>query len=211
MGPRHDLSIYACKKAGLAPELLFSMGPSPHRCFLQAYSDFWTKSLWDPDLTSRFVHVIQRDKQQNYLSVWVPKTSLYGSQPSSVVLCIKTPTLEPKLYVSMGPGLHLWFCACKTECLASELLVPMGPVLICGFCMQNNDFWTRITSLYGSQTWPVDLCMQKSVISTRITILYGSQPSSMFFAGMQRLLDQNYKSLWDPDLTSRFVYVIQRD
>ena len=51
----------------------------------------------------------------------------------------------------MGRILHLWFCACKTECLALELLVPMGPAHICGFCMQNSDFWTRITSLYGSR------------------------------------------------------------
>ena len=45
--------------------------------------------------------------------------------------------------------------------------------------MQNSDFWTRITSLYGSQTWPVVLCMYNSVISTRITRLYGFQPSSV--------------------------------
>ena len=49
----------------------------------------------------------------------------------------------------------------------------------CGFCMQNSDFWTRITSLYGSQTWLVGLCMYNSVISTRITKLYWFQPSSV--------------------------------
>ena len=59
----------------------------------------------------------------------------------------------------------------------------MAPALICGFCMQNSDFWTRITSLYGSQTWSVVLCMQNSVISTGITSLYGTQPSSLIFAG----------------------------
>ena len=41
--------------------------------------------------------------------------------------------------------------------------------------------WTRITNLYGSQTSPVVLRMQYSVISTRITCLYGSQPLSMVF------------------------------
>ena len=44
--------------------------------------------------------------------------------------------------------------------------------------MHNSDFWTRITSLYGSQTWNVLLCMQSSVISARITSLYVSQTSS---------------------------------
>ena len=48
--------------------------------------------------------------------------------------------------------------------------------------MQNSDFWTRITSLYGSQTWPVVLCMQNSNFSTWITSLYGSQPLSEVFA-----------------------------
>ena len=53
---------------------------------------------------------------------------------------------------------------------------------MCGFWMQNSDFWTGITSLYGSQTKPVILCMQNSVISTWITSLYGFQPSSVVFA-----------------------------
>ena len=52
---------------------------------------------------------------------------------------------------------------------------------MCGFWMQNSDLWTRKTSLYGSQTWPVALWMQISVISIRLTSLYVSQPSSVFF------------------------------
>ena len=81
----------------------------------------------------------------------------------------------------MGPRHHLSFCACNTAWLAPELLVPMVPTLICGFCIQNSDFWSRITKLYGSQTSPVVLCMQYSVISTGITCLYGSQPLSVVF------------------------------
>ena len=85
--------------------------------------------------------------------------------------------------------------------------------------MQNSDFWTRITYLYGSQTSPVILCMQYSMISTRITCLYGSQHLSVVFAfktatfgeelqvsmchsshlwflhTQQRILDQNFKSV----------------
>ena len=55
------------------------------------------------------------------------------------------------------------------------------PALICGFWVQNSAFWSRITSLYGSQTSSVVLCMQNSVIRIRITSLYGSQPSSIDF------------------------------
>ena len=47
--------------------------------------------------------------------------------------------------------------------------------------MQNSDLWTRKTSLYGSQTWPVALWMQNSVICIRLTSLYVSQPSSVIF------------------------------
>ena len=48
--------------------------------------------------------------------------------------------------------------------------------------MQNSDFWSRITGLYGSQTWPVILCMYNHVLSIRINSLYGSQPSSVVYA-----------------------------
>ena len=85
--------------------------------------------------------------------------------------------------------------------------------------MQNSAFWTRVTSLYGSQTWPVVLCMYNSGLNIRITSLYGSQPSSTVFAcktawlaseslvsmgpsplvwfldAKQRLMDWNNKSL----------------
>ena len=61
--------------------------------------------------------------------------------------------------------------------------------------MQNSDFWTRITNLYGSQTSPVLLCMQYSVISIRITCLYGSQPLSVVFACKTATLEQNNEYL----------------
>ena len=39
----------------------------------------------------------------------------------------KTPSLAPKLQVSMGPRTHLWICANRTACLAPKLQVSMGP------------------------------------------------------------------------------------
>ena len=98
--------------------------------------------------------------------------------------------------------------------------------------MQNRDFWSRITSLCGSQTSPVVLCVQNSVMRLR---LYVSQPSSVVFAcktawlaseslvsmvpsphvwfldAKQWLFDPNNRSLWVPDVTCRFVHAIQRD
>ena len=40
-------------------------------------------------------------------------TSLYRSQPSSVVFACKTATLGPELQVSMGPRPHLGFLHSK--------------------------------------------------------------------------------------------------
>ena len=51
------------------------MGHSPHLWFLQAklrLLDQNNKSVWVPELTSRFVHSKQRDLQQIEKSIWVP-------------------------------------------------------------------------------------------------------------------------------------------
>ena len=119
MGPRHDLSFCACTTACLASELLVSMGPSLHLCFLHAKQrllDQNNKSLWVPDMTCLFVLAKQHET-------------------SSVTLCI-----------------------------------------------QNSDFGTRITCLYGSQSSSVALCIQNSEFGTRLTSLDGSLPSSVVFA-----------------------------
>ena len=139
--------------------------------------------------------------QISVISTWI--TSLYGSQHSSVVFSFKTRTIGPELKVSMDPRPHLLLCACKTARFVPEKLASVGPCAdllfldakqrllgqnnnslwvpahICCFWMQNSDFWTRISSLNGSQTWPVILCMYNSVISTRITSRCGFHPSSV--------------------------------
>ena len=46
-------------------------------------------------------------------------------------------------------------------------------------CIQNSAFSIRITSLYVSQTSPVDLWMQNIVLRSRMTLVYWSQPSSV--------------------------------
>ena len=64
MGPRHDLSFCACTTACLASELLVSVGPRPHLCFLIAKQRLLVqnyKSLWVPDITCRLVQAKQRD------------------------------------------------------------------------------------------------------------------------------------------------------
>ena len=63
--------------------------------------------------------------QNNVISIRI--TSLYWSQPSSVVFACKTATFGSELQVSMGPRLHLRFFAFKTAPLAPELQVSMSP------------------------------------------------------------------------------------
>ena len=130
-------------------------------------------------------------------------TSLYGSQPSSVVFVRQRSDFWTRiisLYWSQTSPVILWMqsnvisiritslCrsqtspvvfACKTAWLASELLFSMGPSPHRCFLHANSDFWTRNTSLYLSQTSSVVLCIQNCVISSRITSFYGFQPSSV--------------------------------
>ena len=130
-------------------------------------------------------------------------TSLYGSQPSSVVFACKTATfgLEYKsLWVqditchfvhakqldlqqndkfTLVPTLICVFVHAKQRILDQNFKSLWVPALICGVYMPNSEFWPRITSLYGSQTSPALLCNQNGVICTRISSLYWFQPSSV--------------------------------
>ena len=131
----------------------------------------------------------------------IRNTSLYGSQPSSVVFAFKTAWLASELLVSMGPRPHDWFLDAKQRLLDHNnrsvwvtnitcrfvhakqrdyhlnYLSLWVPDLICGFCMQNSAFRTRLISLYRSQTSSVLLSIHNSVLSTRTNRLYRFQPS----------------------------------
>ena len=75
------------------------MGPSPHLWFLHAKQrllDQNCKSLWVPDLTYVFC------MQNSVISIRI--TSLYGSQPLSVVYACKTAILASELLVSKDPS-----------------------------------------------------------------------------------------------------------
>ena len=95
----------------------------------------------------------------------------------------KTAWFAPEWQLYMGSSPHLCLLDAKQHDLHAKQRDRMTRIYwfqpsLVFFCMQNSDFWTRITSLYGSQTWPVILRLYNSVISIRITRLYGLQPSS---------------------------------
>ena len=95
--------------------------------------------------------------------------------------------------------------------------------------MQNRVISTRISSLYWSQLSFVVFAFKTGTLGTELQVSLGPRPHLWFLAfktaslapelqvsmglsphlwflhAKQRLLDQNYKSLWVPDLTCRFV------
>ena len=94
----------------------------------------------------------------------------------------------------MGPRPHLWFWAHITACSAQEYQDHRGSSLHhVVLCMQNSAFWTRITSLNGSQTSPVDFLLAKQGDPTiRKTSLYESQPSCVvLWIQSSDFMDQN--------------------
>ena len=158
-----------------------------------------------------------------------------GSSPHLWFCAFKTVTLGPKLHVSMGPSTYLWFLHAKQrDCTRMKSLCgfQLSPVI---FCMQNRVISTRITSLYASQPLSVvfacktawfalewKVCVGSSYhlwfsacktawLAPELLVSMGPSPHLWFLGAKQRLLDQNYKSLWVPDLTCRFVHATQRN
>ena len=84
IGPRYDLSFSACTTAYLASELLVSIDSSPHLWFCAFKTATFRPNcmcLWVPDLTCDLLHA------NSVPSIRI--TSLYGSPPLSVLLCMQ--------------------------------------------------------------------------------------------------------------------------
>ena len=183
MGPRPQMSFCACKTTWLASELLVSMGPSPHLWFLDAQQrllDQNYKSL-SPRPHILFFFWIQNSAFSTRFA------SLYGSLPSSVVLCIHNSDITTRINSLNGSQ--------------------TSPVVL---CMQTSVISTRMTSLHGSQTSRVVLCMQNKVISIRNTSLYRSQPSFVVFACKTATLGPELIVSMDPSPHLWFSHAKQR-
>ena len=136
-----------------------------------------------------------------------------------------TATFGAELQVSMGPRHDLSFSGCKTAWLASEILVSMGPSphvwfldakqrlldhnnkslrvpdKICHLCMEKSNFSTWLTSLYVSQPSSVVFACKTAHFGPEFQVSMGPSPHLRFLHAKQRVLAQNYKSQWVPDLT----------
>ena len=96
--------VFACKAATLAPEILDSVGPSPH----VRLCAFKTATL--------------RPELQVSMS----------ARPHLWICASKTACLLLDLIVSMGSRTHLWIFANKTACLAPKYKSLWVPDLTCG-------------------------------------------------------------------------------
>ena len=146
--------------------------------------------------------------ENSNFSTWI--TSLYVSQPSSVVFACKTAHFGPEFQVSMGPSTHLRFLHTKQRVLAQNyksLWVPDLPALLCN---QNGLICTRISSLYWFQPTSVVFACKTAWLASESLVSIGPSPHVWFLDAKQRLLDPNNKFLWVPDMTCHFVDAKQR-
>ena len=157
-----------------------------------------------PSIHLLFLHAKQGILDQNYKSLRVPDLTcrlciqnstictrticLCGSQTSPVVLCVKNsvPSIRnTSLYVLLPSSVIL---ACKTACFGPELQVSMV---------------TRPS---------LSFCACKTVwLASELLVSMGPSPHLWFLDAKSRLLEQNNKSLWVPDMTCRFVHANQRE
>ena len=154
-GSQPSSVVFACKTATFGEELKVCMGPRPHLSLCAWKPVLLTSELLVSGGASPhlwFLHAIERLLDQNYKSLWV-----------SDLICHFVHAKQHDLHQT---DKSIWV-----------------PALICVFfCMQNSDFWTSFTRLYGSQTSSVVLSTHYSVLSRRRKSLYWFQPSPVAFA-----------------------------
>ena len=148
--------------------------------------------------------------QNNVISIRI--TSLYGSQPSSVVFPCKTAAFGSELQVSMGPSAHLWFCAFTTAILWPELIVSMCPRPHLLFCACKTS-WLAPELLVSMGARPrLPFCACKTTwLASELLVSMGPNPHLWFLIAKQWLYDQNHQSLLVPHLTCHFVHAKLRD
>ena len=119
---------------------------------------------------------------------WTRITNLYGSQRSRVVLCMQYTVISNRIT-----------CLCRCQ--------PLSVV----FTGKTATFGSEQQVFMGTRH-PLSFCACKTACLAP-ELLVSIAPSTLlwFLHAKQGLLDQNYKSLWIPDLTCHFVHAKQRD
>ena len=147
--------------------------------------------------------------ENSNFSTWI--TSLYVSQPSSVVFECKTAHFGPEFQVSMGSSPHLRFLQTKQRVLVQNYKSLWVPDLTCPFVQSKRpDLHQNIKSILVPAHFS-GFCLQTAWLASESVVSMGPSPHVQFLDAKQRLLDPNNKSLWVPDITCRFVHAVQRD
>ena len=157
------------------------MGPSPQVWFLDA-----KQRLFDRNNKSLWVPAItcgfMHAKQRDY---HLNYRCLWVSA-LVCVFCMPNSAFGPELQVSMGPRRHLSSCACKTAWFAPKWQVHKGSSPLLWFCV-----------------------CKTATLGLELQVSAGEETPPVVSACKQRLLDQNNKSLWVPDLTCDFLHAKQ--
>ena len=173
--------------------------------FCMQNSDYWSRIT---NLYVCWTSPVVLCKKNSVISTRI--TSLHGFQPSSVVLCIQNNDFWTRIQVSMGSSPHLWFCAFKTAPLGPENHVSVGPsphLWFCAFKRATLGPELQVPMDPRRQLW---FCACKTAcLASELLVSMGSSPHLSFLVAKHRLLDQNNKSLWVPDITCRFVHAKQ--
>ena len=114
---------------------------------------------------------------------WIRITSLCGSQTSPVIFCMQNsvPSIRNTSLHGSQPSRVVF--GSKTATYGPEKQVSMGP---------RHD---------------LSLCECKTALLASDILVSVSQPLSVFFFNaIQRILEQNFKSLWVPDLICGFEH-----
>ena len=207
MGPRHDLSFCAFTTAWLAPEILGSMGPSPHLWFLHAKQPLLDQS------TSLLVYQTSPVVlcMQNSL-ICTRMKRLYGFQLSPVVLCMQNSdfwTRITNLYWSQTSPVVLCrqysVISTRNTCLYGSQ--PLSVIFAC----KTATFGAEFQSFMGHRR-DLSFCACKTAwLASELLVSMSPSPHVWFLDAKQRLLDRNNKSLWVPDITCHCVHAKQRD
>ena len=167
MGPRHDLSFCAFTTAWLAPELLGSMGPSPHLCFLHAKQRLLDQST---SLLGYQTSPVVLCIQNSVICTRIKR--LYGFQLSPVVLCMQNSAFRTRI-TSLLRRIDPNCCVYGSQ---------TSPVI---FCLQNSVPSFRITSLYGSQSSSVFLHSKQRLLDPNNKSLWVPDITCRFVQAIQ--------------------------
>ena len=107
----------------------------------------------------------------------------------------------------MGPRHLLTFGACNTACLAPEILVSMDPSPYVVFACKTATFGAELQLSMSPRPHLSFSACKKAWIASELLVSIGPSPHLRILHAKQRLLDQNYKSLWSQ--TSPVVLCMQ--